>query len=836
MYYSDVGKSLIKDFKKFIKSSKTIYIVSPFITKEAFKEFELELNDFINKGGFIYVITSTFSETMESFNYKDLFEINNKYKGSIKIKVQVVKKNELPIHKKLYCFENENSYEVFNGSSNFTLRGLSGKESSILLLEGQKEDAYKDIKYMLNNNGDYDLIDFDELDIKDLIIWERDYFIKDKIIQSDLKDYVLFDFQQEIIDRYNVDKLDHKNHSVILPTGTGKTVVAVFMYMNFIKSFKNSKMLFTTHRIEILKNAHDKFKEIIENYDCLYITSENVNNYTFDDFRDKNIFITNRLLKNMILKNIFKADNFDIIFYDEAHHYDNESETNTFDFIYKYFKPKNNIALTATPERRDGISDITKVFNNVLYKMELYEAIEKRLVSDIKYILIKDKSNITINESDLKDEIRLILKADNDIRNNLVVESIKNYIDENSTSLIFCINIDHAKKINSLLTENGYISDFLVSGDNNRHEKINRFRNKDLNFLCVVDIFNEGIDIPEISNVIFLRPTKSKTIYLQQLGRGLRKKDNKVLKVIDIATNINIKNYWLDRLNNVFDSFQLTELIENDVRKFKGISIEFENLCEEELLSKLKEQHNYIVSKEIKNFIAWDLVCFNKKNNKKIIFTLIMDKNKNNWYELYRNNESDIEIVDIHKLELDIEYKYPGLNFKGFDIIKFLKITKINNPTISDFIKNNIKNIINVSKKSKLNLPYNFGLKKFPSAKIIKPQTILFKRFKDGKKAFVRKDDNGYTLIKGSHILPYSRNIENTLPKVIKIWESLGINKDYNKHWVLEDDLFFESSGVLSDVIVGGNSSFPNEMFIEKLNIKLRDFYIKNMCKIIDES
>ncbi len=530
---------------------------------------------------------------------------------------------------------------------------------------------------------------------------------------------------------------------------------------------------------------------------------------------------------------MFNENQFEIIFYDEAHHFDNESETNTFDYIFKYFKPINNIALTATPERRKGLESITKIFKNILCEMQLHEAIKKNLVCEIDYYLLGDKSGIELSSQDLKSDVKLLIKADNIERNNLVLESIRNYISDCATTIIFCINIDHAKKINNLLIKNGYNSSYLVSGDEKRKEKLNRFANKQINYLCVVDILNEGIDIPHIDSIIFLRPTQSKTIYLQQLGRGLRKKENKKLKVIDIATNINIKDYWINRFCNILSDVQIIDWLENDISIFEGINLYLDKLSKTDLLKKLKEQKRDIYDSKCKNYITWDLECYvkNTKNVKK--FTLIFDDLCKNWFEIFEKSNDGYKLFDIYNCDMQLEYKYYGLNFEEFDIIKFLKITKKNDVVNSNFILNNIENIIRNARKKVHNLPYNYSLKYFPSSKTIKDNTLLFYEFKNGKKARVMKISTGYYLLKDSYIAPYKRNIISK--EVIDFYNLIKVPHGYKEFWKVEKDYFFKRFRILSDIVVGGKSSFPNIFCIEKSNKSLRNYYISNVAKIIKE-
>ncbi len=276
MYYSDLSStSLVDAIKKLISKAKIFYIVSPFITKEAFSVFKNELKEFTEKGGKIKVITSTFTESGESFNYDDLSYIYETYKEAIEIKVQVVQKTEQPIHKKIYGFMYENDFDIILGSANFTYRGLYGKEVSTLQAIDTKINLKKEIDFMWNENGDYKLINFNSMSRKDWINLEHNHYKIMNFDENTNTNIKLHNYQLEIIERYKLDMFEETNHSVILPTGTGKTIVAAHMFLEFTNKVRNAKMLFTTHRVEIINNAYKRYKQVNNDLDAIIVNTEN---------------------------------------------------------------------------------------------------------------------------------------------------------------------------------------------------------------------------------------------------------------------------------------------------------------------------------------------------------------------------------------------------------------------------------------------------------------------------------------------------------------------------------------------------------------------------------
>ena len=242
------------------------------------------------------------------------------------------------------------------------------------------------------------------------------------------------------------------------------------------------------------------------------------------------------------------ADYYDYIVIDEAHH----STANSYRELFKHFAPKVLLGLTATPERMDGTSLLPDFGGKITAEIRLPEALEQGLLSPFQYYCISDDTDLTDEaiwrggkyiDSELS--VRLCTKQ----RTALIVKTLNYYLadEQKVKALCFCTDKDHAKFTAESLSTAGLKADYLVSGDteqakNKRKEVVNKLRRGEINYLCVVDIFNEGVDIPEIDTVLFLRPTESLTIFLQQLGRGLRLcPEKEVLTVFDFVAHVNKK-------------------------------------------------------------------------------------------------------------------------------------------------------------------------------------------------------------------------------------------------------------------------------------------------------
>lgn len=322
-------------------------------------------------------------------------------------------------------------------------------------------------------------------------------------------------------------------------TGTGKTVTAVSDAKRF-----GERTLFLAHTLELVTQAKKTFEKIWpEKRSGIYVSGE----------REKDAYIVCASIQS-IAQNLeeFKPDDFGYIIIDECHH----GTASTYRKILGYFKPKFTLGLTATPERTDS-ENLLEIFKNVAHKLDLKTAVEIGELTPVRCIRVKtnvDISNVRINgikycTQDL--ESKLFIPE----RNKVIVDTYINFV-KNKKTVVFCASVKHAEKIAELFREKG-IKCEAVSGTMNKKERetiLNKYEYGDINVLCACDLLNEGWDSP-ITEVLFMaRPTLSKTLYVQQLGRGMRKYEGKeCLIVFDFVDNANLFNmpYSLHRILNI---------------------------------------------------------------------------------------------------------------------------------------------------------------------------------------------------------------------------------------------------------------------------------------------
>lgn len=323
---------------------------------------------------------------------------------------------------------------------------------------------------------------------------------------------------------------------VVSATGTGKTVLSAVD----VEQSKARRMLFIVHRLNIAKKAMNEFKKVFSNSKSmgLYSSGEELN--TSSDF----IFSTVQTLNLDNHLKQFSPEDFDYIIIDETH----RAGAKTYQKIVDYFRPKFLLGMTATPERTDDF-DIFSLFNHsVAYEVRLQKAMEADLLVPFHYFGISDIS-VDGNSIDDTSSFNQLISQQRVIH---ILNALKEYGCDNGLpkGLIFCSCVDEAKMLSQAFNENGLKTCALTGGDSEaqRDLAIKQLESNDefrLDYILTVDIFNEGIDIPSINQIVMLRPTTSAIIFVQQLGRGLRKSSAKeYLTVIDFIANYR-KNYLI---------------------------------------------------------------------------------------------------------------------------------------------------------------------------------------------------------------------------------------------------------------------------------------------------
>ena len=532
---NNTGISLESEIKKEILSANEICWLVSFIKFSGIRIFKKELEEFTNSGKKLKIITTSYMGATEPRAIEYLASLPN-----TEIKVSYNVEHER-LHAKAYLFlRNSGFHTGYIGSSNLSRSALTnGLEWNLKVTTqeiGHIIDKFKKTFETYWEDPEFEYYDPAKDKAKLIKSLKRQSKQGSNEITTffDLKPYP---YQEEILSKLDSERLIHnrKKNLLVAATGTGKTVISAFDFKRFENSHSNPKFLFVAHRKEILEQAQRTFQHVLRdsNFGELWLGGHEPEKY---DQLFASVQTLNSRLKNLELKEDF----FDYIIIDEVHHI----KADSYRPILKRFNPKILLGLTATPERMDG-GDISEDFHNkIAAEIRLPEALNRKLLSPFQYFALSDSIDLTnVSWKNGRYEIKELTKlyTENDRRVGDILKNCKEYLtDVNDVQALgFCVSQEHAKYMASKFSLAGLNADYLTSVNSSERSVLReRLSKKEINYLFVVDIFNEGVDIPEIDTVLFLRPTESLTIFLQQLGRGLRLAEKKdCLTVLDFVSN-----------------------------------------------------------------------------------------------------------------------------------------------------------------------------------------------------------------------------------------------------------------------------------------------------------
>ena len=532
---SNAGISLESEIKKEILSSDKINLLVSFIKWSGIRIFEKELTEFINKGGRLKVITTSYMGATDKKAVDFLSSFNNS-----SVKISYNSKHER-LHAKAYLFlRNTGFHTGYIGSSNISRSALTnGLEWNLKITTKEAGHLINKFKKTFETYWeDNEFEDYDQNFQGEKLIRALKSEIKPGFISYSAHFEIQpYPYQQEILENLEVERNVHQRFKnlIVAATGTGKTIISAFDYKKFKSRHKSARLLFIAHRIEILQQARQSFQGILRdnNFGEIWGDKYQPDNYDY-------LFVTVQTLFNNIHQLPVSKDFYDYIIIDEVHHIAAKS----YRPVLEKFTPKILFGLTATPERMDG-EDILKDFSDrIAAEIRLPEALNRKLLCPFQYFGIAD--NVDISKVSWKngrynvEELTNVYTANNQRSRDIIINLYKYLNDVHEVrALCFCVSQQHASFMCKKFNEAGLKADILTSKTSaNRISVKDQLIKKEINYLFVVDIFNEGIDIPEIDTVIFLRPTESLTVFLQQLGRGLRMSDGKdCLTVLDFVGN-----------------------------------------------------------------------------------------------------------------------------------------------------------------------------------------------------------------------------------------------------------------------------------------------------------
>lgn len=533
---SNAGLSLESELKREIRSSDKIYWLVSFIKWAGIRIFKHELEEFTRSGKELRIITTSYMGATDAKAVEFLASLPN-----TQVKLSYNTKRER-LHAKSYLFlRNTGFHTGYIGSSNLSHSALTSG------LEWNLKITTQEIPHIIDKS----LSTFETYwESNEFELFSGDASSKEKLNNA-LKeakgrgtesssfhfDIKPFAHQREILEQLAVERSVHGRFKnlIVAATGTGKTIISAFDFAQFYKQHPEANFLFVAHRQEILQQALGAYRGVLKNnqFGELWVAEHKPNSY-------KHLFASIQSLNLQLDTLPLAADFYDYIVIDEVHHV----AASSYRGLLEHFEPTILLGLTATPERHDGVDILVDFCGVIAAEIRLPEAINQWHLCPFQYFAIDDETDLRkLSWSRGRYDVAELsnLYTHNEQRVTRIIRSLAETVTDigNIKALAFCVSREHAEYMAKKFNLSGISADVLTSDySEERHEKRQSLVSGKLSILCVVDIFNEGVDIPEVDTLLFLRPTESLTIFLQQLGRGLRLTDDKqCCTVLDFVGN-----------------------------------------------------------------------------------------------------------------------------------------------------------------------------------------------------------------------------------------------------------------------------------------------------------
>lgn len=547
--------NVYRTLKAELQVAKSFIFAVAFVTQGGLGQLKTVLKDLEKKGVKGRILTSTYLYFNKPEVFRDLMQLEN-------VEVRVFERKNgsknVPFHAKGYLFEHQEGYQsMIIGSSNLTetaiisnyewnLRVTSLENGDITQAISEKIEAeWQEATPLTNSWIENYKVDFEKNatvrvklsdykkqttpdaaeDFETNVAEEAsEYLVKDKKV----KEINPNPMQDEALSRLFALRGTGANKGLIISaTGTGKTYLGAFD----VREFAPARFLFVAHQEQILRKSLESFYQVIggnkQDYGIFSGTTK-------EGLDKKYVFATVQTLSKDENLELFGKKAFDYILFDEAHHLGAPSQQK----VFNYFEPKFILGMTATPERTDDFNVYELFDYNIAYEIRLQDALNEDMLTPFHYYGIEDyeidgqviDDNTQLERLVAPDRVKYIIKQ----------TEYYGYSGETLHGLIFCSRKEEAYDLANELTKQGFKAKALT-GDHTMQERqavISELESGEIQYIVTVDIFNEGIDIPCVNQVVMLRNTKSSIVFIQQLGRGLRLSDNKeFVTVIDFIGN-----------------------------------------------------------------------------------------------------------------------------------------------------------------------------------------------------------------------------------------------------------------------------------------------------------